>query len=48
MTPHFLLDYETQTRSCYAVMDEFGNMVPCNDSTWYYVSPNVQNFLSWN
>ena len=30
-----LYDYDTTLRSCYAVQDDFGNLIPCNGSTWH-------------
>lgn len=32
-----LYDYDIPVRSCYAVMDDFGNLVPCNHTTWHSI-----------
>lgn len=31
--PHFIHDYTTTLRDCWAIMDDFGNLVPLNWGT---------------
>lgn len=40
--PHFLYDYETRLRSCFSVIDDFGNLLPCNRNTYVYLFPEWQ------
>lgn len=46
--PHFLHDYDTPTRSCYAVDDGFGNLRPCNRSTFWILYPDIQINTVWS
>jgi len=45
--PHFLNTYDTPSRACYAVMDEFGNLVPCSSVTYWYLFPGIQVTTIW-
>ncbi len=45
--PHFLHDYKTASRSCWAVMDEFGNLLPCNQVTFWHLLPEIQVTTDW-
>lgn len=46
--PHYLIDYETELRACFAIMDDFGNAVPCKHSTYFYLFPQWQFGINWN
>ena len=45
--PHFLDEYNTPMHACFAVMDEFGNLIPCNKATMLYIFPHNQMFTNW-
>lgn len=45
--PHFLHDYDTATRSCFAVVDDYGNLMPCNQGTMLFIVPHHQLTTNW-
>jgi len=34
---HFLNGYETGLRSCYGIMDDYGNLIPCQPETYRHL-----------
>lgn len=42
----FLYEYTTTTRSCWAVVDSFGDLVPTNKSVWYWLMPEYSIYWS--
>lgn len=40
--PHYLQDYATAQRHCFAVADDFGNLVPCKPVVWAFLFPDIQ------
>lgn len=45
--PHYLADYATPTRACFAIVDDFGNLVPCAPQTYFFIVPHVQVQIRW-
>lgn len=37
-----LYDWDTPDRSTWGVMDDFGNLTPCNMQTWWVLFPEIQ------
>ena len=40
--PHYLYAFATATRSCFAVRDDFGSLIPCNRNTYCALVPEWQ------
>lgn len=45
--PHFMQAYETSTRACFAVMDDYGNLTPCTRAAYLFVAPHHQLLTNW-
>lgn len=44
---HWVHDYATSQRACFAIVDDFGALQPCTPTTWWMLYPQLQLTTLW-